>query len=242
VFEPVIMESQSTPLLKSRDGMPLPLPLPRDVDLTREARTARRRFYPVTAGYTAYAVAVLVPASRMSIRATVAAAIAALATWTLVEYLVHRYILHGPFPPEGGRLRRFLHDRFDGMHANHHQRPWDGRHINGRFETLPFALALAALSHALPHPAGPVFVACLLLCYVIEEWVHYTVHFHTFKSRYFAHIRRHHLYHHGNRGRDVAFGLTSAIWDRPFGTRVGEADRARVEMPRPAPQACGRPW
>jgi sterol desaturase/sphingolipid hydroxylase (fatty acid hydroxylase superfamily) len=235
------MDSAPHTLLKSRDGIPSPLPFPRDVDMAREARIARRRFYPVTLAYTAYALAVLVPGVRMSAGATLGATAAALAVWTLVEYLFHRYILHGPFPPAGGHVRRWLHDRFDRMHADHHQRPWDGLHINGRFETVPAALAMAAGSYLLPHPEGPVFVAMLLQCYVIEEWIHYSVHFHTWKGRYFAHIRRHHMYHHGNRGRDVAFGLTSAIWDRPFGTRVGAADRARVEMARPAPSACGRP-
>ncbi len=235
------MEPQIKTLLKSRDGIPLPLPRPRDLDLTREARIARERFYPVTAAYGAYALLVLVPAFRMSARATIEAVVAAVVAWTLVEYLFHRYILHGPFPDAGGRVRRFLHDRFDRMHADHHQRPWDGRHINGRYETVGIALAMAAVSYLLPHPGGPVFVAVLLQCYVVEEWVHYSVHFHAWKSRYFAHIRRHHMYHHGSRGRDVAFGLTTAIWDRPFGTRVGGDDRARVEMARPAPQACGRP-
>jgi sterol desaturase/sphingolipid hydroxylase (fatty acid hydroxylase superfamily) len=103
------------------------------------------------------------------------------------------------------------------------------------------ALLLAALSFLLPLPSGPVFVATILLCYVLEEWIHYAVHFHAFKGAYFAHIRRHHMFHHGRRGRDVAFGLTSAIWDRPFGTRVADAGRERAEMPRREPSTCGRP-
>lgn len=237
------MEPNQKTLLKSRNGIPSPRLPPHGVDLAREARIARTRFYPLTIAYTAYAIAILVPAFRMSVRATIAALVAALVSWTLIEYLFHRYILHGPFPDEGGRLRRWMHDRFDGMHADHHQRPWDGHHINGRFESLPAALAMAAFSYLLPHPAGPVFVAALLQSYVVEEWIHYAVHFHAFKGRYFTHIRRHHLYHHGMRGRDVAFGLTSAIWDQPFGTHIGEADRARRALSRrPEPSAPGPPW
>jgi sterol desaturase/sphingolipid hydroxylase (fatty acid hydroxylase superfamily) len=222
------MDRLRIPLLKSRDGIPPPLAPPRDVDMAREARTARTRFYPVTIAYSAYAVAVLLPALRMSPRAALAAVAAGIVSWTLIEYLFHRYILHGPFPDEGGPVRRWLHDRFDGMHADHHQRPWDGHHINGRFESVPAAILLAAVSFLMPWPAGPVFVATILQCYVLEEWIHYAVHFHGFKGRYFAHIRRHHLYHHGVRGRDVAFGLTSALWDQPFGTRIEAPDRARV--------------
>lgn len=235
------MESPAPTLLKSRDGIPYPLTPPRDVDMAREARIARERFYPVTIAYTAYAAVVITAGLRMGVTATVLAAMASVVTWTLLEYFTHRFILHGPFPPEGGPVRRFLHAKFDSMHATHHQRPWDGHHINGRFETVGISLALAVISYALPRPAAPVFVAVLLVCYVAEEWIHYTVHFHTLRSRYFAHIRRHHLYHHGKRGRDVAFGLTSAIWDRPFGTRVAAEDRERVEGARPAPSMCGRP-
>lgn len=227
-------------LLKSRDGIPAPDAPPRDLDLAREAAIARRRFYPLTAVYTAYMAAVLANAVRTSPRATAAAVSAAVVSWTLIEYLFHRYILHGIFPDTGGAFRRWLHARFDAMHADHHRRPWDGTHINGHFESLSAAIPLVAVSHLLPHPAGPVYIASILQLYVVEEWVHYAVHFHNFKGRYFVHIRRHHLYHHGARGRDVAFGLTSAIWDAPLGTPIGEPDRARV-FRRPAPPARARP-
>jgi sterol desaturase/sphingolipid hydroxylase (fatty acid hydroxylase superfamily) len=227
-------------LFKSTDGIPAPMAPPRNVDMAQEARTARSRFYPVTIAYTVCATAVVVAGLRANPRSTVASMAAAFGSWTLIEYLFHRYILHGPFPDHGGPINRWLHDRFDGMHADHHQRPWDGHHINGRFESIPAAILLAALSLLLPWPGGPVFVAALMQCYVLEEWIHYAVHFHNFKGRYFVHIRRHHLYHHGARGRDVAFGLTSALWDGPLGTPITEPDRGRVFRPS-APSATARP-
>jgi sterol desaturase/sphingolipid hydroxylase (fatty acid hydroxylase superfamily) len=61
-------------------------------------------------------------------------------------------------------------------------------------------------------------MAAFLLGYVIEEWVHLSVHFAGWRGRYFRYIRKHHMYHHGNRGRDLAFGLTSDAWDRVYGT------------------------
>ena len=86
-------------------------------------------------------------------------------------------------------------------------------YINGFLDSLPFAVAFGLLSFLAPLPTAPVFVASLLQCYVVEEWVHYTVHFHRFRWRYFDYIRRHHLYHHSPRGVDIAFGLTSGMWD-----------------------------
>ena len=70
-----------------------------------------------------------------------------------------------------------------------------------------------------------MFVATILQSYVVEEWIHYAVHFHHFRGRYFRYIRRHHLYHHGARGGHVAFGLSSGVWDVPLGTRIPSKDR-----------------
>jgi sterol desaturase/sphingolipid hydroxylase (fatty acid hydroxylase superfamily) len=111
-------------------------------------------------------------------------------------------------------------------------------HVNGRFETLPFAAALAALSFLGPFPAAPAFVAALLQCYVIEEWVHYAVHFHHGGGPYFRYIRRHHLYHHGVRGKHEAFGLTSHLWDVPFGTDVGSSAARRLDGTSSPPRAA----
>ena len=47
-------------------------------------------------------------------------------SWTLVEYLVHRYVLHGRFPDGKGWLEHGLHRFFDTAHGDHHLRPWDG--------------------------------------------------------------------------------------------------------------------
>jgi cyclopropane-fatty-acyl-phospholipid synthase len=158
--------------------------------------------------------------------------------WTLTEYLVHRFVLHGTFPRREGRLGLWLHERFDRMHADHHQRPWDGMHVNGRFETIPFAVALAVPSFFGPFPAAPAFVAALLQCYVVEEWVHYAVHFHHGGGPYFRYIRRHHLYHHGVRGKQEAFGLTSHLWDVPFGTGAGSSAGGRLDGSASPPQAA----
>jgi sterol desaturase/sphingolipid hydroxylase (fatty acid hydroxylase superfamily) len=153
-----------------------------------------------------------------------AAALAAVAlgavAWTLLEYLVHRYVLHGIFPDGTGFLRHRLHAIFDGMHGDHHLRPWDGMFINGHLSAVPFGVALALLSFLARHVEAPVFVATLLLGYVIEEWVHYASHFCHFRSRYFRVLRHRHWLHHARGGADTAFGLTSSIWDAICGTGI----------------------
>ena len=205
-------------------GIPLPV-YPPGIDLPREARTARRRFYPVTILYTAYAIVVV----GLGLRARPGTAFGFFALgvgiWTWLEYTVHRHVLHGRFPDGAGWLQHRLHRFFDTMHGDHHLRPWDGMYINGFLDSLPFAVVFVLLGFLAPLPTAPVMVAGLLQCYVIEEWVHYTVHFHRFRWRYFDYIRRHHLYHHSPRGGDIAFGLTNGMWDVVLGTRIPASDR-----------------
>jgi hypothetical protein len=225
-------------ILKSRDGIPCPVPPLAGMNLAREAATARARFYPVTIAYTAYALTVLALGVRSNPGGTILAILVGVISWTLIEYLVHRYVLHGKFPDGPGGPKRLLHVLFDPSHGDHHERPWDGRHINGGFATVPFAFFLAMASFLGPLPATPVFVATILLSYVVEEWIHYSVHFHRLPGRYFAYIRRHHLYHHGPRGREVAFGLSSGVWDVPLGTGISPRDRGVLDARSPRAAAA----
>jgi len=227
-------------LLKSEVG-PFPEPtFPRGIDLHAEDRRARRRLYPVTVVYIPYFLVLLGLAvrSRHGGRALGFAAMG-VAAWTLVEYLVHRHILHVAFPNEGGPMRRWLHCMFDASHADHHARPWDGNYINGHLDTLFVAAALAPLSLLAPSYTASVAVAALLASYVFEEWIHHAVHFWNFPSTYFQYIRRRHLYHHSRHGSRTAFGITSDLWDKVFRTRIPAPTRDRLLPPPPQTAVVG---
>src|SRR5204862_526533 len=80
----------------------------------------------------------------------------------------HRFILHGRFPDGPGLLKHRVHTFFDTMHADHHQRPWDGMYINGYLDSIPFAGLFVAVSFLLtPYYKAPVLVAGLLQSYVL---------------------------------------------------------------------------
>jgi sterol desaturase/sphingolipid hydroxylase (fatty acid hydroxylase superfamily) len=118
---------------------------------------------------------------------------------------------------------------FDHLHIEHHKRPWDGNHVNGTLkDTGPFVGLFILLSWGFPTNTAPMFVAGLMLFYILEEWVHHSVHFATFKLRYFQYIKRHHLYHHSPRGTQVAYGLSSGAWDVVCDTRIPEPDRTAL--------------
>jgi sterol desaturase/sphingolipid hydroxylase (fatty acid hydroxylase superfamily) len=217
---------------KSVSGIPLRGFAWQAVDLAAQGRIARARLWPPTLVYgIGSAVVIALAVWRQGWRACLPWVAAGFLLWTWTEYSVHRFVLHGIFPNGPGFWRKLLHRAFDHLHWHHHREPWNGRHISGTLrDTGPFVAALAAVAAAAPLPTAPAAMAAFLLGYVIEEWVHLSVHFAGWRGRYFRYIRKHHMYHHGNRGRDVAFGLTSDAWDRVYGTaaRVPAADRSPV--------------
>jgi hypothetical protein len=207
---------------RSVSGRPLPGSAPAPVVMSAEARIARRRLGPSTIVYGASSAAILLVAvHRYGLIACLPWLAAGASLWTFMEYLVHRFVLHGAFPDGRGAWPRFLHRRFDHPHWQHHREPWNGRHISGTLhQTAPVALALAVAAILLPQPAGAVSFASFLLSYLAHEWMHLSVHFCGFRGRYFQFVRRRHLYHHGSRVGAFAFGLSSGVWDRAFGTHV----------------------
>jgi len=197
----------------------------------REATKARRRLYPSTVLYVGYSVTMIAWAlSRPTHRAlALSFFVLGAVIWTAFEYWVHRYLLHGRFPDGPGAFQHFLHVRFDPLHWEHHERPWDGEHINGRLkDTLVFSAAFAAIAAFFPLWSAPVMIAGFLLAYIAEEWVHHSVHFYHFSNPYFRYIKRHHLYHHSPKGEDVGYGLTNGFWDIVFDTRIPGELRRRL--------------
>jgi len=192
-----------------------------------QARISRRRLYPLTVFYTVYAAAALI----LTLRAAhpwvaVIFFLAGLPIWTLVEYVFHRFVLHGRFPPGKGLIRRFAHERLDPLHWEHHERPLDGMHISGELkDLLPLFGVAAPASFLFPIYTFPVLLAAVVLGYVAEEWTHHCIHFYNFRNPYFRYLKRYHLYHHTRQGMEMGYGITSGLWDVVFNTRYTHAAR-----------------
>jgi 4-hydroxysphinganine ceramide fatty acyl 2-hydroxylase len=193
----------------------------------QQAALARSRLYPLTVFYILYAIVVLAIASATAHPwTTVAFSSAGFVTWTLVEYLFHRYVLHGRFPPGEGLIREFLHERLDPLHWEHHMHPFDGRHISGELkDILPLFFFAAPVSFLFPLYTAPVLLAGVVQSYVSEERLHYALHFSNSKFPLFRRLKKYHLYHHSPKGIERGFGITTRFWDGVFDTRFPESVR-----------------
>jgi len=212
-------------LSKAIVGIPEPQ-WPRGVDLAYESRRGRRRLYPMTIAYTLLCLTLMGWAAwHAPLQAALGIPLGVLG-WTYLEYLAHRYVLHGVFPDGKNPWQHFLHQRFDGLHWFHHLHPWNGVHINGTVkDTGIFVGLFVSLALWTGSPFWIALIGAFVQSYVFEEWVHHSVHFYRFKNRYFQYIRRHHVYHHSPRGGKLAYGLSNGLWDVVCGTRIPEADR-----------------
>jgi sterol desaturase/sphingolipid hydroxylase (fatty acid hydroxylase superfamily) len=123
--------------------------------------------------------------------------------WTLVEYVVHRALLHG-------LLARY--------HARHHDQPTAERYLHGPLSAwaITYAVSLAGLTAGFGITAGLWAFVGLNVAYVVFELTHAAVHA-DFGARWFSAARRFHAGHHyGKTPR--AYGFSTPYWDWIFGT------------------------
>lgn len=138
-----------------------------------------------------------------------------IAVWTLVEYLMHRFVFHHlPY--------------VRGMHARHHEEH-DALVGTPAWLSLPaIAAAAAGLILALGPEPGGAFATGLSLGYCWYISIHHIAHRWRLPDHGYAFRlkRRHALHHHFD--DNANFGVTSGLWDTVFGTNVSARGRAHA--------------
>jgi dihydroceramide fatty acyl 2-hydroxylase len=134
--------------------------------------------------------------------------LAGLAIWTFLEYILHRFFLHG------------LH-LGSGSHMLHHEAPRDPDKIL----VQPFSglIVSAAVFGFLALVTGNLFRAAGIMTgiwagFLYYESVHYRIHVSLKSSALLQRQRRAHFHHHF-RNPDQCFGVTTPVWDYLSGTR-----------------------
>lgn len=146
---------------------------------------------------------------------------ASLPAYALVEYAVHRWILHGPWDAVTAYR----------VHGAHHADPEDVGHIGvppALVATTFLAIAIATRGVLGWFPSS--FMGGLLVQFAVFELVHRGLHGHGTIARWLPRrLRAHHAAHHA-RDPGAAHGVTpmSAVVDRLFGTMPGPTWPYRV--------------
>lgn len=141
--------------------------------------------------------------------------------WSLLEYLLHRWLLHGRLPA----ARR--------EHAKHHR---DAQAtVATPLLAIPIFMSLiwAALTLLTSNAVASLVTFGVYAGYNYFAIVHHMQHFHPellARTRLFRHQLRLHELHH--RHPDKQFGISTSIWDRVFGSKLFQHDEIVVEHPR----------
>lgn len=148
--------------------------------------------------------------------------VAGVLSWTLAEYLLHRFLMHS-LRGRGKASREHLrHHAGVEQAANTTALSWLGIFVVGLTVFLPAGWVLSG-------PVGGVAMAVgWIVGYSIYEYLHWAAHFRAPRTRYERWLRRHHFHHHfGAPLRN--HGVTSPVWDVVFGTYESPG---RIRVPR----------
>lgn len=142
---------------------------------------------------------------------TVLAVLLGIATWSFLEYVIHRW---------AGHDRRLVKKTpFGHEHTRHHS---EGNYFAPTWKKA----AMAAV--VVPLIAGPVSAVVGLQLglayslgfvgfYLTYEWLHRQLHVSPGVGPYARWARKHHFFHHFHKP-SMNHGVTSPIWDWVFGT------------------------
>jgi sterol desaturase/sphingolipid hydroxylase (fatty acid hydroxylase superfamily) len=164
----------------------------------------RADFAVYGAAVTGLAGLLLVAAPRAQRVELLCLAALGLASWTAIEYALHRFILHGLAP-------------FDRWHHEHHRRP-------AALICSPtiFSASLIAVLVFLPMLALlGLWPACaltfgVLTGYLLYAITHHATHHWRGDSAWLKRRKRWHAFHHHGDGKLGGYGVTSAFWDHVF--------------------------
>jgi len=136
-----------------------------------------------------------------------------LLSWTLVEYLLHRWLFHLP-PSRHPAIKEVQYM----LHGYHHDFPDDpGRLVAPPILSWPLAVGVGAVYALLFGTWWTAIFAGTIMGYLGYDWMHYYTHHAKPKNRFGRFMRRFHFEHHFGTAYSQ-YGLSSPLWDLVLGT------------------------
>jgi len=165
--------------------------------------------------FSIYAIGLLywsIDHSFMTLGLTVVTFFLGALAFSLLEYLMHRYLFH--LPPTNEWNIKIAY----ALHGIHHEYPKDkDRLAMPPFVSITLATSLLFLFKYMMGTAAFAFTAGFLLGYAGYLFVHYIVHAYQVPGNMFKVLWVHHGIHHYKKP-DKAFGVSSPLWDHIFRT------------------------
>jgi sterol desaturase/sphingolipid hydroxylase (fatty acid hydroxylase superfamily) len=165
--------------------------------------------------FTIYAIALLYWSfdhKFLSLYETIAVFMLGTLSFTLVEYIMHRFLFH--LPPTSERNKKISYI----IHGVHHDYPKDkDRLAMPPVISILLATGLLYLFNLLMGNVSFAFTAGFVLGYAGYLFVHYIVHAYKAPKNFLKVLWVHHGIHHYKRP-DKAFGVSSPLWDHIFRT------------------------
>jgi len=139
--------------------------------------------------------------------------VAGVASWTLVEYLLHRFVFHYHPTSETGKKIIFI------FHGIHHAYPKDSKRlVMPPSVSIPLAVLFYFIFKALLGPFFELpFFAGFITGYLCYDMTHYAIHHFAIKSKFMMFIKAHHMKHH-YQDNNKRFGVSQPVWDYVFQT------------------------
>jgi 4-hydroxysphinganine ceramide fatty acyl 2-hydroxylase len=149
---------------------------------------------------------------RLSVLAVAALFLLGVLLWTLLEYLIHRYVFH--YEPKT-RLGQRLHYI---VHGVHHDYPNDARRlVMPPSISVPLAFFFYGLFLVIFWSLTSAVFAGLVFGYVCYDMLHYATHHFGMKRGVWLWLKQYHLRHHF-KDDHAGYGISSPLWDYVFRT------------------------
>jgi 4-hydroxysphinganine ceramide fatty acyl 2-hydroxylase len=132
--------------------------------------------------------------------------------WTLLEYLIHRYVFHyEPRTRPGKRLHYIIH-------GVHHDYPNDARRlVMPPSISIPLAILFYGVFLLIFGRLTPSVFGGLVFGYICYDMLHYATHHFPMKRGVWLWLKQYHLRHH-YKDDHVGYGISSPLWDYIFRT------------------------
>lgn len=133
-------------------------------------------------------------------------------TWTLIEYLLHRFVFHLPVRGPVTAVVTYT------IHRHHHHAPQQTHRLVATPAQAGSLLVPLGTLFLLTDPLGAWTSLGLLLGWLGYEMLHAAIHHRHHLPGCLARLRAHHLHHH-EADSSSNFGISSPLWDVVFATR-----------------------